>query len=216
MTGNLPYPPGFGSRAPGGTPLPPPGGAGYPPAATPQLGSRGVGRYSSLMGAGVVVAVLLATAALVVSLVNAGRDPLHVAPPEAPGAEPAQLLNDEADRAFCLAIGPLMKESTETKNAYQRSGPPGTPERNAAMPGFVDDTNGWARRAQDVLNDHADPPRYLTRVVQRYIDDMLLYVQNISPDRGPDPLDSPTWEQGVIDFAGAVGTCGGLGVGWWN
>ena len=39
------------------------------------------------------------------------------------------------------------------------------------------------------LNEHADPPRYLTRTLQRYIDGMLLYSENMYADRGPDPFD---------------------------
>ena len=40
----------------------------------------------------------------------------------------------------------------------------------------------WANRIQRLLNEHAEPPRYLTRTLQRYIDGMLLYSENMYPD----------------------------------
>jgi len=163
-----------------------------------------------------VLAVLFGAAALILSIVNANRSPEAPPPPDVSKVEAQQLLNDDADRSLCLAIGPLMKESSATKNAFTAAGVQGSPEQRAAIPKFVSDTHDWAGRAQEVLNEHATPPRYLTRTLQRYIDDMLLFVENISPDRGPDPLDNPTWELSLIDLGGPLGRCGALGVGWWN
>ncbi len=73
-----------------------------------------------------------------------------------------------------------MKESDEKNCVFTDAGPPGSPERSAAIPKFKTDTLDWATRMQKLLNDHADPPRYLTRTLQKYIDGMLLYSENIT------------------------------------
>jgi hypothetical protein len=109
-----------------------------------------------------------------------------------------------------------MRESEDTRNAFQRTGAPGTPERNAAIPSFVSDTHDWANRVQNVLNEHAEPPRYLIRTLQRYIDDALLYAENISPDRPPSKYETQIYDLSIMDYGGPVGRCADLDAGWWN
>ena len=76
----------------------------------------------------------------------------------------------------------------ERANAFLATGEPDSPERKSAIPKFKADTLEWAGRLQSILNDHAEPPRYLTRTLQRYIDGMLLYSENMYPDRAPDRI----------------------------
>jgi hypothetical protein len=66
---------------------------------------------------------------------------------------------------------------------------------------------------ETVLGAHAQPDRYLTRTLQRYIDDTLLYAQNIYPNKA-DRFDKPTWDTGAVDYGGALGRCNQLGLVW--
>ena len=214
MTGSSRYPPGFGAPAPGSSPPPASNGPGYVP--KPPVFDSNVGRSpnrTGLLAAGVVLALLLGIAALVVAIVAAvpRSEPAPASPVQ---AEPQQLFVDDADRALCQAIAPLMRESTDAKNAFIRSGPPGSPERDAAISTFKSDTEDWSHRAQELINGHANPPRYLIRTLQRYVDDMLLYVENIYPGQPPDEFDQPTWQLGIVDYGGPLSVCARLGIEW--
>ena len=69
---------------------------------------------TGLLATGVVLAVLLGVAALVVAIVTATRGHEPSPPPQIPHAEAQQLFVDDADREpLCDADGPLMKESTD-------------------------------------------------------------------------------------------------------
>ncbi len=93
-------------------------------------------------------------------------------------------------------------------------GEPDSPERLAAIPKFKAETLEWAMRIQTLLNEHADPPRYLTRTLQRYIDGMLLYSENMYPDRGPDAFDNaPTIRRSSL-MEDPLATCYKVGVRW--
>jgi hypothetical protein len=216
MTGTPPYPAGYGAPTQGNGPPPPPSGGGYLPPPSPQFapnaGSRRRGR--GLLAAGVVLAVILATAALVVSIISASRSPEPAPPAQTPKAEPQQLFVDDVDRALCQAIGPLMKESDEKSNAFIASGLAGSPERSAAIPKFKADILDWATRTQQVINEHAEPPRYLTRTLQNYVDGMLLYSENIYPNMGVDSFDKATYDSAVVYYGGPLATCYKLGVRW--
>ncbi|SKU70311.1 Uncharacterised protein [Mycobacteroides abscessus subsp. massiliense] len=126
----------------------------------------------------------------------------------------AQLFVDEADLSLCKAIPDLMRERDAADQKYQALPPAGSPERNAAMPSFKSGVEDWAKRMQSVLNEHASPDRYLTRTLQRYIDDKLLYSQNIYPNKPADSFDGTTWDTGVVSYGGALGRCQQLGVRW--
>lgn len=125
----------------------------------------------------------------------------------------AQLFVDEPDRALCKAIPNLMRERDAADQKYQTLPPAGSAERNAAMPGFKMDVENWANRMQAVLNEHSSPDRYLTRTLQRYLDDILLYSQNIYPSK-TDPFDKAAWDTGVVSYGGALGRCQQLDLGW--
>lgn len=166
-------------------------------------------RRPSLLNVGVVLAILLAVAALVISVVS-----LLTQPTPAPAAGPptAQAVT-AADKALCQAIGPLMKENDDRSNAFLATGEPGTPERDAALPKFVSDTQDWARRTQQALDAHANPPRFITRALQRYIDDMQLFVASVRPGPGTQ-YDEAAWTDSIVAYGGPLALCQQLGAAW--
>jgi hypothetical protein len=162
-----------------------------------------------------VVAILLAGAALVVSLVRKPETPVTAQPTPTPTTTAPvqqQLFVEDADRALCQAIAPLMGEVGEQNKKFAALAP-GSPEQSAAIPGYRSFIEDWTNRIQAILNSHADPPRYLTRTLQAYIDDKLLYVELAEPGR-VDPGDQLTWNQASIDGGGPLGTCNKLGITW--
>ena len=216
MTGSSPYPPGFGAPPPGSGPPSGPNGPGYVPRVPSGVGPN-TGRArkrTGLLAAGVMLAVLLGVAALVVAIVSAAHGNEPSQPPPVPHAEAQQLFVDDADKPLCEAVGPLMKDSNDVTNAFIAKGDPGSPERRAAIPQFKADSLDLADRIQKVINEHADPPRYLTRTLQSYVDGMLLYSENMYPDRGADPFDKATYDASVVAYGGPLATCYKLGVRW--
>lgn len=106
-----------------------------------------------------------------------------------------------------------MRESNSRSNAFIAT-PVDSAERKAAIPRFKADSEDWAARMQQVIASHAEPSRYLTRTVQRYVDDVLLYSQNVYPERPYDKFDDATWNLAIVDYGGALGRCQQLGVRW--
>lgn len=106
-----------------------------------------------------------------------------------------------------------MRERNDADKAYQAL-PGGSPERNQAIPAYKAGVTNWAKRMETLLAAHAQPDRYLTRTLQRYVDDTLLYSQNIYQNKPADPFDGRTWDVGVVDYGGALGRCQQLGVHW--
>jgi hypothetical protein len=117
---------------------------------------------------------------------------------------------------MCEGMGPLMNEQLDARKAFIASGLQNTPERRAAIPKFVADTYDWAHRAQDELNKHSDPPRFLPRNYQRFIDDALLYAEQLAPDRDASVYENQLYEFGTIDLAGLIGRCSEVDVKWWK
>jgi hypothetical protein len=168
----------------------------------------GTRRRPSRTAIGVALAILVAVTALVIALVSLFSQPSPVAgPSSSPQAATA------ADKALCQAVGPLMKENDDRSNAFLASGQPGTPERDAALPKFVSDTQDWARRTQQVLDTHASPPRFTTRALQRYIDDMQLFVASVRPGPGTQ-YDEAAWTDSIVAYGGPLATCQQLGISW--
>lgn len=158
-----------------------------------------------------VVAVLLSTAALIVAVLGLTREPEQKVEPPATSVA----TTDSNDRALCEAIAPLIKESSGNKNDFVELGEPGSPERNAGIPNFVEITQDWVSRAQEVLDAHAEPPRYLTRTLQRYVDDMRLFVDGLRP--GPeDNADRALWTDSIGALGGPLTTCLDQGVELWQ
>jgi hypothetical protein len=153
------------------------------------------------------LAILVAVTALVIALLSLFSQPSPAADPSSsPQAATA------ADKALCQAVGPLM-ENDDRSNAFLASGQPGTPQRDAALPKFVSDTQDWARRTQQVLDAHANPPRFTTRALQRYIDDMQLFVASVRPGPGTQ-YDEAAWTDSIVAYGGPLATCQQLGISW--
>jgi hypothetical protein len=213
MTGSSPYPPGFGAPLPGSGP-PPPGGPVYGPQPASSVSPTRPARSGliGLLASGLAFAALLGIAALILSIIGLTRSP--ESPPLAtPKVAPQELFVDDADKPLCEAIGPLMREESDRTNAFLNKGGD-TPERLEAIPQYKSATADWADRIQPVLNQHADPPRYLTRTLQQYIDAVLLYSENLYADRGPDPFDKSTYDSAVVALGGPLATCYKVGVRW--
>jgi hypothetical protein len=165
-----------------------------------------------ILGAGVVLAVLLAVAALIVAILALTQEPPPAASAAAASPSPQGPTTD-ADRKLCQAIAPLMKENDDRSNAFLGTGEPGSPEQDAALPKFVTDTQDWARRTQQVLDANATPPRLLTRTSQRYIDDMQLFVASVRPGGGT-KYDEAAWTDSIVAYGGPLAICQALGVQW--
>jgi hypothetical protein len=163
----------------------------------------------------VVLAILLAVAALIVAIVALTEEPPPAAMPAAmPTAPPSQQgPTTDVDRKVCEAIAPLMKENDDRSNAFLGTGQPGSPEQDAALPKFVTDTQDWAVRTQQVLDANANPPRLLTRTLQRYVDDMQLFVASVRPGPGT-KYDEAAWTDSIVAYGGPLATCQALGVQW--
>ena len=166
-------------------------------------------RRPSRIAVGVVLAILLAVTALVIALVSLLSEPAPAPVANSSNPQAATV----ADKALCQAIGPLMKENDDRSNAFLASGQPGTPQRDAALPKFVSDTQDWARRTQQVLDAHATPPRFTTRALQRYIDDMQMFVASVRPGPGTQ-YDEAAWTDSIVAYGGPLAACQQLGVSW--
>ena len=166
-------------------------------------------RRISVAAIGVGLTFAVAVAALVIALVALTTQPTPATTSSArsPQVSPAD------DKALCQAIAPLMKENDDRANAFLGTGAPGSPERDAALPKFVSDTQDWARRTQAVLDAHANPPRFVTRALQRYIDDMQLFVASVRPGPGTQ-YDEAAWTDSIEAYGGPLATCQALGIGW--
>jgi len=194
-----------------------PGGGPVPPSfATPSRPAT-ASRAGIWLGG---IAVVLAAAALVVGIIalttGASRAASQPSPTEgtASTASEPEVFVAGPDKELCIAIAPLMCEETDRANAFFATGAPDSSQRKAAIPDFKAGTLDWADRAQSVLNEHADPPRYLTRTLQQYIDGMLLYSENIYPEKAPDAYDDETYDSAAVAYGGPLGTCNRMGVRW--
>jgi hypothetical protein len=162
------------------------------------------------------VAVVLAVAALIVALVRGGQSTAPSAPTiqsATPSTPTAGTDTTAADKALCEALAPLMSESNKQANDWVGRGEQGSPARDAALPKFVTDTKDWAHRAQAVVDGHPGASPFLRRTLQRYIDDLSLYVINVSP--GPKQVyDSVAWNDSLVAYGGPRSICRDLGTNW--
>ncbi len=203
-------------------PPPPPaassGGPGWPahyPAPIP-VAARGqaIALWIAVSASAIVsIAALVMGIIAVTNTAQASPAPGTPVPAETPTPATPILFDDDADRALCEALPDLMREVTSRRNAFIVT-PVDSPERKAAIPRFKTESEDWASRMQQVLAAHAEPDRYMTRTLQRYIDDVLLYSQNTYPERQYDKFDDLTWNLAVVDYGGALGRCQQLGIRW--
>jgi hypothetical protein len=157
--------------------------------------------------------IVVATAALVVGLLALTRPATPTTPSRSQITQSATDDTTDADKALCSSIAPLMKRSVDERNGFVHAGPTGSPERDAALPKFVDDTKQWAKDAQQSLDSAPGSRRLLTRTLQRYIDDMLLYVEGIRAGRET-KYDDAAWVDATEIVNGPLTICYHLGVTW--
>ena len=68
-------------------------------------------------------------------------------------------------------------------------------------------------QTQAVLDTNPAAQPFLKRTLQRYIDDMSLYVKNARP--GPQTTyDTAAWADSLVAYGGPLAICQGLGVHW--
>jgi hypothetical protein len=185
----------------------------YPP--TGYYGPPPPKRRSWLPAAIATTALLLGVAALVISLVSLSRDSTastNRAPSTAAVSTPAD--TESADRALCTAIAPLTKEHLERGKAFVAMGHTGTPERDAGIADFRSDTLDWVKRAEQTLDEHWDASPYVTRTLQRFIDDRRIYAVNIRPGAEKDS-DVAAWNDATVALGGPLEVCGALNIPLW-
>jgi hypothetical protein len=207
--GGPPYTPGqVGSVGPTPPPFPQ-----YPPAGA--YGPAPRRRKSVLAGAGIVIAIALGLAALVVSLIGLGRAGIGGQPSAQPTASGTGSGSTEAaDRALCTAIAPLIKESSARGKQFAVLGDLGTPPRDAGIDAFMVDTLDWAKRTEVVVAAHRDASPFFIRTLQRYTDDRRLYAANIRPGQRAD-ADAAAWNDSLVALGGPFEVCGDLGIPLW-
>jgi hypothetical protein len=203
--------------APAGVPpppgsYPPPGGYAPPPQPSPPRGKRGL-----LVAGGLVLAILLATAALVVGIIGlirptpstpANRTPSATSPTTSAAAD-----TTAADRQLCQAVGPLLRESNETGKAFVNLGHTGTPARDAGIPDYEASVLDWVKRIQPILDSHSAADPYLRRMLQRMVDDIHSFATSIRP--GPETdADAAAWNDATVAYGGPYDVCHRLGVEW--
>jgi hypothetical protein len=166
------------------------------------------------VAAGVILAILLGAAALVVSLTGIGHQSTQpVTTSTSTATSSASGDTTKADDALCQAIAPLIKESIQDGKDFVNLGFSGTPERDGGIPAYKDKVDAWAARIQPVLDQHATPPRYLTRMTQMFIDFTQSYAESIRPGPATD-FDNTAWNDRVVALGGPYEVCKKHGVTW--
>lgn len=194
----------------------PQGSTGVPPAWPPPPGPppRPKWSWSGLLGVGI------GTVALVVAIVAVARPSAssltHVAPPSAASSTVTSTAAKDSvaeARALCTVLAPLFGEMDQKSNAWQATGDPGTPARDAALPGYRAFVEDWAGRAQDALAAHPDADSFLKRTLQRFIDDRILMVRNMRPGPATE-YDKEAWADSGTAYEGPLSVCYQLGIKW--
>jgi hypothetical protein len=206
MTSRYVTPPGV-PPPPG--PYIPPGGYAPQPQPTPLPRKRGL-----LITAGVITAILLATAALVVGIIAISRPTATTsAIPAAPSGSPTATDISAADRKLCEDVGPLLRESDETGKNFVNLGQTGTPARDAGIPAYQASVSDWVKRIQPILDSHAEVDPFLKRTLQRMVDDIRIYAASIQPGPATD-ADTAAWNDATVAYGGPIDICQEVGVSW--
>ena len=169
------------------------------------------------MAIAVAAAIVLATAALVLGIVDLARSSTSAAHSAstptsgAPTSAPTDFI--AANRALCTAIAPLMTESDRVAKAYTSLGPAGTPAWNAGAQKFISDTKDWVLRIQPVIDSHPDADPFFRRSLQRFVDDQRFLALDL--EAGPyQPYDQTIWNDSLAADNGSLTTCWSLGIKW--
>ena len=186
-----------------------------PPSPPRQVRPPGVRRTSPFVAAGVILGILLGAAALVVSLTGIGHQSTQPAATatSTPATPWASGDTTDADRELCQAIAPLIREGAQDGKDFVNLGHTDTPERDAGIPDYKTKVDAWVERIQPVLDQHANPPRYLTRMTQMFIDFTHSYADNIRPGPVKD-VDTAAWNNRVVALGGPFELCKKYGVTW--
>ncbi len=164
-------------------------------------------------------ALVVATAALVVSIVDLARSEPATGRTQAgsvaasPSSPTRPARTTDANRAFCTDIAPLMAESDRTGQAFSHLGTPNSPEWKPGAQTFITDTKAWVPRMQTVIDNHGDADPYLLRSTQRFVDDLRYIVADL--EAGPwRPYDQTGWNDSLEAGSGPLSVCFDLGVKW--
>jgi hypothetical protein len=169
------------------------------------------------MAIAVAAAMVLATAALVVGIVDLARSSTSAAPSASTptSAAPTSAPTDftATNRALCTAIAPLMTDSNRVAKTLSSLAPAGSPAWNAGLPNFVSDTKSWLGRIQPLIDSHPAVDPYLYRSLQRFVDDKRALVADL--EAGPwQPYDQTIWDDSLGAGTGPLSVCWDLGVKW--
>jgi hypothetical protein len=167
-----------------------------------------------LGGISIVLAIVLSAAALVVGIIALVRQP-DASVTVTPSSTSAAPVGDTtaADKALCEEVGPLLREIADIGRSFVALGRTGTPERDAGIPDYRAAVKNWTNRIQPIVDANANPPRYLTRTLQSFVDLNQLYADNIRPG-DEQPSDVEGWNAGTTAYGGPLAVCKGLGVMW--
>ena len=169
------------------------------------------------MAIAVAAAIVLAVAALVVTVVDLPRSSSTSAPvasrPTAPGPTSAPAETTAANRALCTAISPLMADSNRVSKTFSNLGPAGSPGWDAGKDKFVADTKDWVGKIQPVIDSRPDVDPYFRRSLQRFVDDRRFLIADLD-EGGWQPYDQTNWNDSLSALNGPLNVCWDLGIKW--
>lgn len=200
-------------------PGPPPGPHMQPVAyGPPQPFPNPPQRRGLLSAVGLASAIVLSIAALIVGIISLNRPTASTASSQlssvaTTSASSASSDTTSADRKFCEAVGPLLRESNETGKAFVNLGQTGTPARDAGIANYRASVLDWVKRIQPVLDQNPSADPYLRRMLQRMVDDIHSFATSIRPGPATDP-DSAAWNDATVAYGGPYDVCHRLGVEW--
>lgn len=172
------------------------------------------GRRSILTAVSITITLLIATAALIMAVIAVNRpSPTPAASKPSTTVPTATGDTTEADRELCTNAGPLLRERADIGKAFVNTGETGSPERDSAIPKFREQVEGWAARIQPVVDANRPADSFLSRTLQRMIDDTVLYAESIRPGPATE-YDKLAWNDSVVAYGGPFFRCHQLGVTW--
>ncbi len=167
-----------------------------------------------LTAVGITITLMIATAALIMAIIAVNRhSPTPATLKPSTTVPTSNGDTTEADRELCTTAGPLLRERADIGKAFVNTGETGSPERDSAIPRFREQVEGWAGRIQPVIDANRSADSFLSRTLQRMIDDTLLYAEGIRPGPATE-YDQLAWNDSVVAYGGPFFRCHQLGVTW--
>lgn len=197
---------------------PGPLGAGAPPAPPQPYGWRPTPARApggKILPIAVGAAIVLSAAALVVGIVALMRPASTTPATPAVTTQGHTTGSPEANRAFCTDIAPLVTESDKSSRAFSSLDKKSPDFKTAAQP-FITETKSLVGRMQTVIDAHGDADPFLTRSMQRFVDDQRYIIDDLVAGDGPEwlPYDQTSWNDGVSAQGSPARICWDLGVKW--